>query len=80
MLYGSVAWGVATYNSGYNVGSTNGQLPLFTLRHDLINTRQSYWLRDIVSATYFAIATSSGRADCNTSSFSLGVRPAFSIS
>ena len=80
MLYGSVAWGEATYNSGYNVGSTNGQLPLFVLRHDLINTRQSYWLRDIVSATYFAHAGSSGNADRNGASTAYGVRPAFSIS
>ena len=80
MLYGSVAWGEATYNSGYNVGSTNGQLPLFTLRHDLINTRQSYWLRDVVSATGFAYASDGGHASLRSSSGSCGVRPAFSIS
>ena len=80
MLYGSVAWGEATYNSGYNVGSTNGQLPLFTLRHDLINTRQSYWLRDVVSAANFAFATGSGRAGYSASGNSGGVRPVFSIS
>ena len=80
MLYGSVAWGEATYNSGYNVGSTNGQLPLFALRHDLINTRQSYWLRDVVSATNFAFAGSTGYTDGGNASNSGGVRPAFSIS
>ena len=80
MLYGSVAWGEAIYNSGYNVGSTNGQLPLFALRHDLINTRQSYWLRDVVSATYFAYASLGGLASYYSSSSSLGVRPFFSIS
>ena len=80
MLYGSVAWGEATYNSGYNVGSTNGQLPLFALRHDLTNNRQSYWLRDVVLATTFAYAGSYGHAGFGSSSDSRGVRPAFSIS
>ena len=79
MLYGSVAWGGAAYNSGYNVGSTNGQLPLFALRHDLINTRQSYWLRDVVSATFFAYANYYGNAFRDNTSYSLGVRPFFSI-
>ena len=80
MLYGSIAWGEATYNSGYNVGSTNGQIPLFALRHDLINTRQNYWLRDVVSAAYFALANSNGLASIGYTSSSFGVRPVFSIS
>lgn len=80
MLYGSVAWGESTYNSGYNVGSTNGQLPLFALRHDLINTRQSYWLRDVVSAASFALANRGGYALDGSASIAIGVRPAFSIS
>lgn len=80
MLYGLVAWGEATYNSGYNVGSTNGQLPLFALRRDLINNRQDYWLRDVVSATRFAFAYYYGNANSYDSSYSYGVRPAFSIS
>jgi hypothetical protein len=80
MVYGSVAWGEATYNSGFNVGSSNGQLPLFLLRHDLIHNRQDWWLRDIVSATYFAGVTGSGYADRYSASSSIGVRPAFTIS
>lgn len=79
MLYGSVAWGEATYNSGYNVGSTNGQLPLFELRHDLINTRQSYWLRDVISDCCLAVADSAGVAAYSGASIAFGVRPAFSI-
>jgi len=80
MVYGSVAWGEATYNSGYNVGSSHGRLPLFALRQDMVNTRQTYWLRDVISAAHFAIAASHGTAVNNNASTAFGVRPAFSIS
>lgn len=58
MVYGASAWGESTYNNGYQVGSSRQQLPLFSLNPQSINTRQSYWLRDVISATYFAIASS----------------------
>jgi hypothetical protein len=80
MVYGTVAWGVGGGTSGYNVASSNGRLPLFALRHDLMHIRASYWLRDVVSATTFAIVHSYGAASGNNASSSLGVRPAFSIS
>jgi len=80
MVYGSVAWGEATYNSGYNVGTGNGRLPLFAHRQDMVNTRQSYWLRDVVSATFFAFAYGNGYAGNLSASNAYGVRPAFSIS
>ena len=79
MLYGTVAWGESTYNSGYNVSTGNGRLPLFAHRQDMVNTRQSYWLRDVVSATYFANASASGAANHYNASRAFGVRPAFSI-
>ena len=79
MVYGSVAWGEATYNSGYNVGSSNGQLPLFALRHDLIHNRQSWWLRDVASGVYFARVSNNGLADYGSASNANGVRPVFSI-
>jgi hypothetical protein len=80
MVYGSSAWGVSDIGNGYNVASSNGQLPLFALRHDLMHNRQSWWLRDVVSATNFACVISNGRADTNNASYSYGVRPAFCIS
>jgi len=80
MVYGSVAWGEATYNSGYNVGSSHGRLPLFALRQDMVNIRQTYWLRDVVSAAFFARASHDGDANYNDASGARGVRPAFSIS
>jgi hypothetical protein len=62
----------------YTVSKT--QLPLFALNPKLIiSSRYSWWLRDIVSAALFAYVDTYGLADCNLASYSLGVRPAFSI-
>lgn len=80
MVYGSSAWGVSDIGNGFNVGSSNGQLPLFALRHDMMHNRQSWWLRDVVSAANFASVTNDGVAYNFNASYSLGVRPAFSIS
>lgn len=81
MLYGSVAFGSSSIGaSGYNVASSHGVLPLFAIRHDLVNTRENYWLRDVASATYFAAVTSIGFAYFSNTSTPYGVRPVFSIS
>lgn len=80
MVHGSTAWGVAAYNSGYNVASSHGVLPLFAIRHDLVDNLGSYWLRDVCSATHFAIVSGGGYANHGPASYSGGVRPAFSIS
>ena len=66
--------------SGYNIGIGKSQLPLFALNPRMINTRQTYWLRDVVSATAFALVSCNGNAYLNNASTALGVRPAFSIS
>lgn len=81
MVYGSVVWGESTIGgSGYNIGVGKSQLPLFALNPRMINTRQSYWLRDVISAAYFARVTNAGYAYSAGASSALGVRPAFSIS
>jgi len=80
MVYGTVVWGMGGGTSGYNVASSNGRLPLFALRHDLMHIRGSYWLRDVVSATGFARMDNTGYAGSGSASSSYGVRPAFSIS
>ena len=81
MVYGSVVWGESTTGgSGYNIGVGKSQLPLFRLNPRMINTRQSYWLRDVVSAAYFALVDHRGYATRNNASYDRGVRPAFSIS
>ena len=55
------------------------QYPLFAFRPDMISNRAWFWLRDVVSASTFALVSSSGRANCTLASDASGVRPAFSI-
>lgn len=57
----------------------NSQLALFALNPRHIKTRQNYWLRDVVSAAYFAYVGNDGTASCNFASASRGVRPVFAI-
>lgn len=56
------------------------QLPLFQHEPSRICNRASWWLRDVISASYFAFVTARGTANCNYASGSNGVRPAFCIS
>lgn len=56
------------------------QLPLFTHRPDLISNRLTFWLRDVVTASAFALVDSGGDANCYDASYSYGVRPAFCVS
>ena len=79
MTYGSAINGDATYGV-YNIGLGKTQLPLFALNPQSLNTRQSYWLRDVSSASYFAHVGNVGDAIFNGSGGAYGVRPAFSIS
>lgn len=55
------------------------QFPLFTFRPDMISNRNTFWLRDVVSAAFFARVGVNGYALCNYASNAFGVRPAFSI-
>lgn len=81
MVYGSIIWGESSAGgSGYNIGVGKSQLPLFRLNPRMINTRQSYWLRDVVSAADFALVSNHGIASAGSASSAAGVRPAFSIS
>ena len=56
------------------------QLPLFQHEPSRICNRASWWLRDVISASYFARVDYSGLAYSNGASYSRGVRPAFCIS
>lgn len=82
MVYGHNAFGS---HHGYETGIDKSQLSLFKHKPDLIvalndaGSRYWYWLRDVVSSASFANVGSSGYADYNGASFSLGVRPAFLI-
>lgn len=77
MVYGTNAWGA---NPNREVGSSNGRLPLFTLRQDSIYNRQNFWLRDVVSSTKFANVSENGNSSDRDASDSIGVRPCFLIS
>lgn len=81
MVYGSTIWGESTIGgTGHNIGVGKSQLPLFALNPRMINTRQNYWLRDVVSASLFAGVDGLGYASYYSASYATGVRPAFSIS
>lgn len=57
----------------------NSQLAVFALNPNMIKTRETYWLRDVVSASSFALVDSYGSASYLPSTSSLGVRPVFAI-
>lgn len=62
-----------------NYRTDKSQLPLFALSPEHINTRQDYWLRDVITATDFARVVGNGVAGYHGASGSFGVRPAFCI-
>lgn len=80
-VYGGKIFGAG--NDGSSVPALytvdKSQYPLFAFRPDLISNRQTFWLRDVVSAAYFAFVGSDGNASCYYASSVYGVRPAFSI-
>ena len=60
------------------------QLPLMQKRRarialDLDDDMAHWWLRDVVNSTAFAYVNASGDANNNNASYSIGVRPAFTI-
>ena len=63
------------------------QLPAMKVRKNRIASQglnggyEWYWLRDVVSASYFALVANGGRANYANASYAhIGVRPAFQIS
>ena len=57
----------------YSTG--NAQLSGFQHRHDLVSNRQWFWLRNVVSAAYFATVNTDGNAHYTNASNVGGVRP-----
>lgn len=80
-VYGGKIFGAG--NDGSSVPALytvdKSQYPLFAFRPDLISNRQTFWLRDVVSAAGFARVGGNGLASYYYASSVLGVRPAFSI-
>lgn len=75
-VFGNQLNGTALPNS-YTVDKS--QYPLFAFRPDMISNRAWFWLRDVVSASDFAIVGAGGHALYARASTAGGVRPAFSI-
>lgn len=63
----------------YNCRVEKSQLPIFQHDHSKISNRSSWWLRDVVSAAVFSLASSYGPAYYASASRARGVRPAFCI-
>ena len=80
-VYGGKIFGAGNDGSTipYLYTIDKSQFPLFAHDPSMISNRQWFWLRDVVSAAYFAYVISSGSAYCDYASADSGVRPAFSI-
>lgn len=80
-VYGDKIFGAGNDGSSVPVLYTvdKSQYPLFAFRPDLISNRQTFWLRDVVSAAGFADVANGGFAYYGYASSVFGVRPAFSI-
>lgn len=68
----------STIPNNYRVEKS--QLPLFQHEPSRICNKASWWLRDVISASYFAFVYYGGLAYYAYASLSFGVRPAFCIS
>lgn len=82
MVYGSGIF--PPVSDGSNVPTNyrveKSQLPLFQHEPSRICNRTTWWLRDVITASYFAGVGGAGDACCGAASDSRGVRPAFCIS
>ena len=81
MVYGSGIF--SPVSDGSNVPNNyrveKGQLPLFALEPSRICNRDTWWLRDVITAAGFASVNGNGVASSYDASISRGVRPAFCI-
>lgn len=82
MVYGSGIF--SPVSDGSNVPANyrveKSQLPLFQHEPSRICNRATWWLRDVITASGFALVSGNGDADYDNASASNGVRPAFCIS
>ena len=82
MVYGSGIF--SPVSDGSNVPASHrvekSQLPLFQHEPSRICNRNNWWLRDVITASHFALVYGSGYATYDGASFSDGVRPTFCIS
>lgn len=81
MMYGCHVYAPANNGSVIPNKHTvdNSQLALMAAYPRFIKTRQTYWLRDVVSAADFAGVSLTGYANYYYATFSNGVRPVFAV-
>ena len=81
MVYGSHFFAPA--NNGVTIPTrhtiNNSQLSIFRLNPTMIKNRETIWLRDVVSAAFFAVVAAYGYPSFNGASAANGVRPDFAI-
>ena len=82
MVYGTGIFSPVSTGSAVpaNYRVEKSQLPLFQHDPSRICNRATWWLRDVITASAFAIVGSDGLANYIGASYSRGVRPAFCIS
>ena len=82
MVYGSGIFSPVSDGSNVpeNYRVEKSQLPLFQHEPSRICNRNIWWLRDVITASDFALVYGTGNAGCYAASYSRGVRPAFCIS
>lgn len=82
MVYGSGIFSPVSDGSNVpvNYRVEKSQLPLFQHEPSRICNRNNWWLRDVITASYFALVDNHGLAIYYGASNSRGVRPAFCIS
>ena len=81
MVYGSGIFSPVSDGSNVpvNYRVEKSQLPLFQHEPSRICNGAPWWLRDVITASFFSNSDYAGLATCGGASFALGVRPAFSI-
>lgn len=81
MVYGSGIFSPVSggSNAPENYRVEKSQLPLFQHEPSRICNRNDWWLRDVITASFFASVTGNGGALYDGASNSIGVRPAFCI-
>ena len=63
MYYGTIVNGANNAGTGlYNAGCSRNQIKLFMLNQSMMNRRTNIWLRDVVSASSFAVVYTGGVA------------------
>lgn len=81
MVYGSIIF--SPVSDGTTIPRVNTvaktQFPLFTFLPNMISNRVSFWLRDVISNTNFALVGGDGAATNLQTSINYGVRPYFCI-